>query len=86
MVPELHAMRIVCLLKAVTPARVTNTASFLLIIDYIDHSCSLEKLQAKIKCLLSVGPVRPDPRALNKHYFARGGSITVSFMFLTQGW
>ena len=58
MVPELHAMRIVCLLKAVkavTPAWVTNTVSFLLIIDYIHHPGSIEVLQAKVKCLLSVG-------------------------------
>ena len=30
MVPELHDMRIICLLKAVTPAWVTNTVSFTL--------------------------------------------------------
>ena len=34
MVPELHAMRIVCLLKAVTTAWVTNTFPFLLVNDY----------------------------------------------------
>ena len=30
MVPELHDMRMVCLLKEVTPAWVTNTVSFTL--------------------------------------------------------
>ena len=68
-------MRMICLLRAVTPAWVRNTASFTLAIDYIDHSGSFEIFQAKINCLLSVGPVRPVPRALNKHYSARGGSI-----------
>ena len=83
MVPELHDMRIVCLLKAVTPAWVTNTVSFTLLIDYIHHSGSFEVLQAKVECLLSVGPARPVPRALNKHYSARGGPINVSFMYIT---
>ena len=85
MVPELHAMRIVCLLKAVTPAWVTNTVSFTLAINYMHHSDSFEVLQAKVKCL-SVGPVRPVPRALNKHYSARGGPINVSFMYFTWGY
>ena len=67
MVPELHPMRIVCLLKAVTPAWVTNTVPFLLVIDYIHCSGSFEVLQAKIKCHLWVGPARLFPRALNKH-------------------
>ena len=56
MVPELHAIRIVCLRKAFTPAWVTNTFPTLLIIDNIDHSGSFEILQAKVKCHLSVGP------------------------------
>ena len=86
MVPELHDMRIVCLLKVVTPAWVVNTVSLTLKIDYIDHSGSFEILQAKVKCLLSVGPARPVPRALNKHYSARGGSINVSFMYITLGY
>ena len=55
MAAELHAMRIVCLLKAVIPAWVTNTVQFLLVIDYNCHSGSFEILQAKVKCLLS-GP------------------------------
>ena len=83
MVPELHAISIVCLLKAVIPAWVTNTVSFLLIIDCIHQPGSIEVLQAKVKCLLSVGPARPVPRALNKHYSARGGPSNVSFMFIT---
>ena len=82
MVPELHAMRIVCLLKAVTPAWVTNTFPFLLVIDYIRYHGSFEVLQAKVRCHLLVGPVRPVPRALNKHYSARGGPINVSFMYI----
>ena len=56
---KLHDMRIVCLLKAVTPAWVTNMVPFTLLIDYIHHSGSFEVLQAKVKCLLSVGPARP---------------------------
>ena len=83
MVFELHDMRIVYLLKAVTPAWVINTVSFLLVIDYTHYSGSFDILQAKVKCHLSVGPARPVPRALNKHYFARGGPITVSFMYFT---
>ena len=83
MVFELHDVRIVCLFKAVTPAWVTNTVPFLLPIDYIRYSGSFEVLQAKVKCLLSVGPARPVPRALNKHYSARGGPINVSFMYTT---
>ena len=85
MVPELHAMRIVCLLKAVTPAWVINTVSFTLQIDYIHHSGSFEVLQAKVKCHLSVRPARPVPRVLNKRYSARGGPINVSFMYITWG-
>ena len=83
MVPELHDVRIVCLFKAVTPAWVTNTVSSTLKIDYIHHSGSFEILQAKVKCPLSVGPAPPVPRVLNKHYSARGGSIHVSFMYIT---
>ena len=78
MVPELHDMRIVCLLKAVTPAWVTNTVSFTLKIDYIHYSGSFEILQAKVNVFY-----RPVPRALNKHYSARGGPINVSFMYFT---
>ena len=37
------------------------------------------------QCLLSVGPVRPVPRALNKHYSAHRGPIIVSFMYITHG-
>ena len=59
MVPELHAMRVVCLLRAVTHEWVRNTVSFTLQIDYFDHSCSFEVLQANVKSLLSVGPARP---------------------------
>ena len=83
MVPELYDMRIVCLLKAVTPAWVTNTVPFKLKIDYIHHSGSFEILQAKVICLLVLGPARPVPRALNKHYSARGEPIKVSFMYIT---
>ena len=83
MVFEFHDMRIVCLLKAATPAWVTNLVSFTLYIDYIHHSGSFEILQAKVKCLLSVEPARPVPRASNKHYSARGGPNNVSFMYFT---
>ena len=78
MVPELHDMRIVCLLKAVTPAWVTNTVSFTLKIDYIHYSGSFEILQAKVNV-----SYRSGPRALNKHYSARDGPINVSFMYIT---
>ena len=83
MVPELHDMRIVCLLKAVTPAWVTNTVSFIIAIDYFHHSGSFDILQAKVKCHQSVGPACPVPRALNKHYSAHRGPIIVSFMYIT---
>ena len=63
MVLELQDMLMVCLLKAVTPAWVTNTASFLLVIDYVNHSDWFENLQVNVKILLSVGPARPVPRA-----------------------
>ena len=62
MVPALHDSRMVCLLKAVTPAWVTNTVLFLLVIDYIRYSGSFEISQAKVKCHLSVGPARLVPR------------------------
>ena len=80
---ELNDMRIFCLLKAATPAWVRITVPFLLPIDYIRSSGSFEVLQAKVKCLLSVGPARPVPRALTKHYSARGEPINVSFMYIT---
>ena len=73
----------VCLLKAVTPAWVTNTISFTEAINYVRYSGSFEILQAKVKFHSSVELARPVPRALNKHYSARGGSINVSFMYIT---
>ena len=79
---ELHDMRMVWLLKAVTPKLVLNTVPFLLVIGYIRYSGSFEALQAKVKCHLLVGPARPVPRALNKHYSARGGPINVSFKYI----
>ena len=71
--PELHAMRMICLLRAITPAWVLNTIPFTKAINYIRYSGSFDILQAKVKRLLSVGTVRPVPCALNKHYSARGG-------------
>ena len=56
--PELHAMRMICLLRAATPAWVINTTPFLIAINYIRYSGSFDILQAKVKRLLSVGPVR----------------------------
>ena len=82
MVPELHDMRIFCLLKAVSPARVTNTVSFTVVIDYTRYYDSFEILQVKVKSHLSVGPAR----AINKHYSARRRPINPSFMCVTQGW
>ena len=81
MVSELLDMRIVCLFEAVIPAWVTNTDPFLLVFNYTRYSGSFEVLHAKVKCLLSVGPARPVPRALNKQYSARGGRIIVSSMY-----
>ena len=83
MVTELHDMRIFCLLKAATPAWVINTIPFTIAINYIRYSDSFEISRAKVICHLSVGPARPVPRALNKHYSARGGPINVSFMYIT---
>ena len=82
---ELHDMRLICLLNAATPAWVTNTVPFLVVIGYNHYSGSFEVLQAKVKYLLSVGPARPVPRALNKHYSAHGRLINVPFMYFTQG-
>ena len=76
----LGSYHIVCLLKAVTPAWVINTAPFTRAINYIRYSGSFEILRAKVKRALSVGPVRPAPCASNKPYSARGGPINVSFM------
>ena len=59
-------MRIVCLLKAVTPAWVMNTDPFTIAINYIRYSGSFDILQPKVKCHLSVGPVRPVPRTLKQ--------------------
>ena len=83
MVFEIQDMRMVCLLKATTPACVTNTVPYLVVIDYLHYSGPFAVLQAKVKCHLSVGPARPVPRALNRHYSARGVSINVSFMYFT---
>ena len=46
MVRELHDMRIVCLLRAVTLAWVINTIPFTILFDYFHHSVSFEILQA----------------------------------------
>ena len=86
MVPELHGMGMVCLLKVVTPAWGTNASSFSLVIDYNHHSSSFEVLQATVKCHLSVGPVSPVPRALNKQYSANGGPNNGSILYVTWGW
>ena len=82
MVPEIHALRMVCLLKVVSSAWVVNTFPFLLVFDYIHHSRSFGILQVKVICHLYVGPARPVPRSLIKHYSARGGPINVSFMYI----
>ena len=85
MVPELHAMRMVCLLKAFSPAWVTNTIPLLFVFDYIRYSRSFEVLQAMVDYHLLVGPASMVLRALNKHYSPRGGPINVSFMYVTWG-
>ena len=76
-VPELLDMRIIRLLKAFTPAWVINTVSFTLKIGFIHHSGSFEILEANFNV-----PYRSVPRALNKHYSARGEAIHVSFMYI----
>ena len=83
MVAALHDMRMVWLLKAVTPTWVKNTVPFLLVLHYIRYSCSFEVLQAKVKSFLSVGTARPVPRAMNKPYSSRGGPIIVSSLYIT---
>ena len=79
-VPQLHVMRMVCLVKAVTSSWVSNTVLITLVIDYTRYCDSLEILQAKVKCLLLIEPARPVPRALNKHYSARPSPINVTFI------
>ena len=79
----LHAMRIVCLLKAVSPAWVTKTILIVLVINNIHHSGSFDVWQAKVKRHCSAEPASPVPRALNKRYSARGGPDKVSFVFIT---
>ena len=64
----------------------TDTVPFILVIDYTLYSGSFDILQAKVNCHMPVGPARAVPRALNKHYSARCGPISVSFMYATQGW
>ena len=78
MVFKLPDMRFFCLLKAVTPAWVINILSFLLIIDYALCYGSFEALQPRSNVFYWSGP-----RALNKHYSARGEPIIVSFMYIT---
>ena len=56
MVFELHDIRIVCLLKAVTPAWVVNMVSFTLKIGYIHHAGSFEILQANVNVPFRLGP------------------------------
>ena len=56
MVFELHDMRIICLLKAVTPAWVINTALFTLTIDYILYYGSFEVLQPRSIVFYRLGP------------------------------
>ena len=84
MVFALHDMRMVCLLRAVTPSCVTNTVPLTMTADYLHHYASFAILQAKVKCHLSVGPARTVTRSLNKQYSARGGPIEVSFMYFTS--
>ena len=76
-------MRMICLLRVVTPAWVINTDPFTIAINYIRYSDSFDILRAKVDCPISVGSARPVPRALNKHYSARGGPINVYFIYFT---
>ena len=81
--PGLHDMRMVCLLKVVTPAWVINTVPSSLVIYYTRCCDSFEILQDKVKCLLLFRPARLVRCALNKHFAAPGGPINVSFMYIT---
>ena len=85
MVFELHDMRIVCLLEAVTPdPRMGYKHGFIHVINRPHSSFRFVwGITSHVQCLLSVGPARPVPRALNKHYSARAGPINVSFMYIT---
>ena len=56
MVFELRDVHIVCLLKAVTPAWVTNTVPFTIAVNYIRYPNSFEILQAKVEVYYRSGP------------------------------
>ena len=75
---ELHVMRTVCSLLVVR-----NRVSFTLTFDNTRFCGLFEVLQAKVNCLLSVGPAHPVPRALNEHYSLPNN---VSFNVFTYGW
>ena len=87
MVPELHAVRMVCLLKAVTPAWVTNTVSFSLVIEYIRYHGSFEALQANVKSLIRSGlRVRPSVPQTNITLRAVDHLMYIPCILLRVGW
>ena len=55
MAPELNVVRMVSLLKAITPGWVTGTNLFTLVIDYNHYYDSFEELQANPQCFISAG-------------------------------
>ena len=85
-VSKLHDFRMVCLLKAVTPRRATDTVAYAMAIDYSRYCDSIDVLQAKVKSLFSVGPACLVPRALNKHYAVCVEVTRVYFMYFNYGW
>ena len=85
MVSELHDVRMIRLLKAVTSGWVPNTISFTLVTDHVRYYSSFEVLEAKVKCFF-VGPEHPVSRTLNKPYSVRNGPNNVTSIYFTQGW
>ena len=83
-VPDLHDMRIDCLIRAVPPFSVTNTVSLTLVIDYAPSCSSFEALHATVKCRSSVGSGPPVPTALNKHYSAVLGLLMYRLCMLLR--
>ena len=79
---ELHGLRMVCILKAVTFGWVTKTAPYSLKIDYNRFCDPFEILQAKTKRVFSVRAACPVPRTSNKQSAARVKPTIVTSMCL----
>ena len=82
MVSKLHGLRMVCLLKAVTPGWLMKTVPYAWATDHL-HFCDLfEILQAKVKRAFAAGPACPVVRTLNKQSAARVEPTSVTSMHL----